>query len=108
MNLRPGVDTDARDFFLLAKLNVPTDDRDAAVRILKAIEAVCVEKLAPDRAHGTERNPDGSLGRPRTVVGDFGLGLNVAFGLRFFLGPLDRRRPEEAVPNFPPGGTFAP
>ncbi|MEO8036547.1 MAG: hypothetical protein ABI837_19070, partial [Acidobacteriota bacterium] len=102
MNLRSGVDTDSGDFFLLGKLNIPSDERDAALRVLKAIEAVCAEKLSSDRTHGSERNPDGTSGRPRTVVGDFGLTLQVAFGLRFFLGPLDRRRPEEPVQNFPP------
>jgi hypothetical protein len=108
MNLRPGVDTHSGDFFLLVKLNIPSDGRDAAVRVLKAIEAVATDKLALDRAHGTEREPDGSPGRPRLVVSDFGLTLQVGFGLRFFLGPQDKRGPEEPVPNFPPAVRSSP
>src|SRR4051794_15698237 len=107
MNLRPGVDTHPTDFMLLAKLDIPSDDRAAAVGVLQALEAVRAEKLDPARTHGTERNADGSPGRPRSVVDDYGLNLLAGFGLRFFLGPLDRRRPEEPIPNFPPGGTFA-
>jgi deferrochelatase/peroxidase EfeB len=108
MNLRQGVDTHPTDFVLLAKLNIPSDDREAAVGVLQALEAVRAEKLDPSRIHGTERSADGSPGRPRSVVNDYGLNVLVGFGLRFFLGPLDRRRPEESIPNFPPGGTFAP
>ena len=108
MNLRPGVDTRPTDFLLAVKINIPTDDRKAAVATLKAIANVCAEKLALDRIHGTERNLDDTPGRQRMVVADYGLNLLVGFGLRFFAGPLDRRQPEEAVPNFPPGGTFAP
>src|SRR5438067_2129417 len=37
MNLPPGVHTHAGHLFLLAKLNTPSDGRDAAVRALKAI-----------------------------------------------------------------------
>src|SRR5262249_13033392 len=45
---------------------------------------------------------------PRLAVRDWGLNLLVGFGLRFFLGPLDARPPEERIPNFPPGGAFTP
>jgi deferrochelatase/peroxidase EfeB len=108
MNLRPGVDTHPTDFLLLAKFNMPSDDRETALRVLRALESVRAEKLDPARTHGIERRADGTPGRPRLVVADHGLNLLVGFGLRFFLGPLDRRRPEEAIPNFPPGGAFTP
>jgi deferrochelatase/peroxidase EfeB len=41
-------------------------------------------------------------------VDDLGLNLLVGFGVRFFLGPRARREPEVVIPNFPPGGVFAP
>jgi Dyp-type peroxidase family len=108
MNLRPGIDTKATDFFLLAKINVPFDDRNKLIAVLKAIEAVRHEKMDPVRSHGIQKNQAGSPVEPPLVVRDLGLNLLVAFGLRFFLGPLEGRKDEEPVPNFPPGGEFKP
>lgn len=88
MNLRPGIDTPPPAEFLYAKLNLPFDDRAKLISVLKAIEAVRREYVKPERGDG--------------------LNLLVGFGIRFFLGPLDQRGPEEPVPNFPPGGVFTP
>jgi deferrochelatase/peroxidase EfeB len=81
----------------LAKLNFPSDDRDDAVAALSDLEAVYRSATGPERTH------DG-----KGVVDGWALNLLVGFGLRFFLGPLDGRPSEEPVPNFPPGGVFAP
>jgi hypothetical protein len=110
VNLRPGIDTHPVDFYLIVKLNLPFDDRTTAIAVLQALEKVRSEKMAPERAHGTERNEVGQVVRPRFAVSDLGLNLLVGFGLRFFLGPLEQRTSaeEEQVPNFPPGGTFHP
>lgn len=107
-NVRPGVDDNPADFMMLVKLNVPFDDRDKIVGVLKALQAVQDEKMAPDRTFSHVRLPDGSK-RPAFVVADRRLNLLVAFGLRFFLGPLGSpsRAGDPGVPNFPPGGTFA-
>jgi deferrochelatase/peroxidase EfeB len=97
MNLRPGIDTPPPANLVLARLNIPFDDREKVIMVLKEIEEVRREAMAPDREH------DG-----RGVVDGWALNLLVAFGLRFFLGPLADREPEEPVPNFPPGGIFTP
>jgi deferrochelatase/peroxidase EfeB len=104
MNLRRGIDTKPTDFFILAKINVPFDDRETIVAALKALHVVTQEKMHPDRGHGFHRNPDGTRTQPRLAAKDFGLNLLTAFGLRFFLGPLGDRE----VQNFPPGGLFEP
>ena len=96
MNLRPGIDTPPPANFLLAKLNVPFDDRTKMIQVLEDLEAVQREAVDPDREFGG-----------KSVVDGWALNLLVAFGLRFFLGPLADRKPEEAIPNFPPGGVFA-
>lgn len=106
MNLRRGIDTKSSDFFILAKINVPFDDRETMVAALKALQAVTQDKLDPARGHGLRRDPNGKHNGPRLAVQDFGLNLLTAFGLRFFLGPLRDRKNEEVVQNFPPGGSF--
>jgi Dyp-type peroxidase family len=108
MNLRGGIDTKPTDFFILAKINVPFDDRETIVAALKALHVVAQEKMHPARGHGFHRNPDGTRTQPRLAVKDFGLNILTAFGLRFFLGPLADRKNEEVVQNFPPGGLFTP
>jgi deferrochelatase/peroxidase EfeB len=97
MNLRPGIDTPPTANFILAKLNLPFDDRERCVQVLRDVERVAREELDPGRTHND-----------RKVVADLGLNLLVAFGLRFFLGPLEGRGKEEVVQNFPPGGVFKP
>jgi deferrochelatase/peroxidase EfeB len=97
MNLRPGIDTPPPKHFILVRVNLPFDDRDKAIQVLKAIEAVRREALDPSReleGHG--------------VVAGWGLNLLVGFGLRFFLGALPDRPQDEVVQNFPPGGVFKP
>ena len=108
-NLRPGIDDDPADFMFLVKLNVPFDDRAKMIATLKALQAVQDEMMNPARTFSAARLPDGSR-RPRLVVADLRLNLLVAFGLRFFLGPLGSpgRANEQPVPNFPPGGSFTP
>lgn len=105
-NLRPGIDTHPPDFFLLAKLNIPFDDRERVIAALTAIEDVRREKMDPTRTHGKV------LPRAETelplVVRDLNLHLLTGFGLRFFLGTLKDRKDDEAIPNFPPGGVFRP
>lgn len=108
MNRRPGVDTHDPDFHLLVKVNLPFDDRDRAIEVLRAIQAVKDEKQAPDRTFGIVRGDEGEPEELRYVVADLRLNLLVAFGLRFFLGPLEGRGQEEVIPNFPPGGEFTP
>lgn len=95
MNLRAGIDTPPPKHFLLAKLNLPFDERNRCVDALRSIESVRRAALAPERHHA---------GLP--VVEGFALNLLLAFGLRFFLGPLEGRGSEEVIPNFPPGGVF--
>ena len=97
MNLRPGIDTPPTANFLLAKLNVPFDDKEKVVQLLSDVDAVRRELVDPDRQFNG-----------LSVVDGWGLNLLVAFGLRFFLGPLASRQPEEVIPNFPPGGVFTP
>lgn len=104
-NLRPGIDDNFGDDGLIVRLNVPFDERAQMIAVLQAVAAVQKDKLDAQRTLGTFYANDGSS-RPRLVVGDLRLGLLVGFGLRFFLGPLAARAPEEPVPNFPPGGTF--
>ncbi|HKF62948.1 MAG TPA: hypothetical protein VKB42_16405 [Dongiaceae bacterium] len=108
-NLRPGIDDDPTDFMFFVKLNVPFDDRAKIVAALKALQAVQEEMMNPARTFSSARLPDSSR-RPRLVVADLRLNLLVAFGLRFFLGPLGSpgRANEQPVPNFPPGGSFTP
>jgi len=108
MNLRPGVDTHPPDFFLLVRLNLPFDQRDRVIGFLQALEAVSREKLSPTRVHGVEPGKSDNPLSPQFVVRDLALNLLVGFGLRFFLGPLGQRTSEEPIPNFPPGGVFAP
>jgi Dyp-type peroxidase family len=107
-NVRPGVDDNPADFMLLVKVNAPFDDRDKIVAALKDLQAVQNEKMDPARTFAYVRTPEGR--RPQLVVGDLHLNLLVAFGLRFFLGPLGSkgRQNEQPVPNFPPGGVFTP
>ena len=97
MNRRPGIDTPPPSDFLVVKLNLPFDDRDRAIETLTDLEQVYRAAVDPEREH------DG-----KGVIDGWGLNLLVAFGLRFFLGPLHGRKDEEAVPNFPPGGIFTP
>jgi deferrochelatase/peroxidase EfeB len=106
-NIRRGVDDNPGDYLFLVKLNVPFDDRKKIIAVLKGLQAVIDEKIAPQRSFGSRRQPDGTR-RPLMVVGDLHLNLLVAFGLSFFLGPLGSpaRDNEETIPNFPPGGTF--
>jgi Dyp-type peroxidase family len=108
MNLRPGIDTHPPDFFLLVKLNLAFDGRDEVVGLLRAIAQVEREKTDPARAHGEVYCEDRVTRRPQLAVADLGLNLLVGFGLRFFLGPLEHREADPGIPNFPPGGTFAP
>src|SRR5690242_12404583 len=105
-NIRAGVDDNPADFMLLVKLNAPFDDRAKIIATLKDLQAVQNEKMAPDRTFGRARTPEGR--RPKLVVADWHLNLLVAFGLRFFLGPLGSkgRQNEQPVPNFPPGGVY--
>jgi Dyp-type peroxidase family len=107
-NVRAGVDDNPADFMLLVKVNAPFDDRAKIIATLKDLQAVQNEKMAPDRTFGRARTPEGR--RPKLVVADWHLNLLVAFGLRFFLGPLGSkgRQNEQPVPNFPPGGVFTP
>src|SRR6185312_5301230 len=88
MNLRSGLDTLLPAELLIAKLNFPFDDREKVIETLKGIEAVRREYVKPERGDA--------------------LNLLVAFGLRFFLGPLEQRGQEEVIQNFPPGGVFKP
>ncbi|MFM0336853.1 Dyp-type peroxidase [Paraburkholderia fungorum] len=104
-NFRAGIDDNCGDFSLIARLNAPFDDRATMIASLQAVAAVQAEKLDPKRTLGFRRGSDGER-LPRTVVGDLKLSLVTAFGLRFFLGPLEARGQEEAVQNFPPGGVF--
>jgi len=97
MNLRPGIDTPPPKHLILVKLNAPFDDREKMIAALKAIEEVQREACDPERQHEGKGCVDG-----------WALNLLVAFGLRFFLGPLEERGPEEPIPNFPPGGNFTP
>jgi deferrochelatase/peroxidase EfeB len=97
MNLRPGIDTPPTANFLLAKLNIPFDDQSKVVQMLTELDAVRREAVDPDRQFNG-----------RSVVDGWALNLLVGFGLRFFLGPLADRQPEEVIPNFPPGGVFTP
>lgn len=110
MNLRAGIDTFDPDFHLFAKVNLPFDERDRAIEVLQALQRVSLEKLAPQRHFGHLRDPDGTVVDEKLVVRDLALNLLVAFGLRFFSGPLEERgvSTEEPIPNFPPGGTYAP
>ncbi|MBV9084847.1 MAG: Dyp-type peroxidase [Acidobacteriaceae bacterium] len=108
MNLRAGIDTHDPDFHLIVKLNLPFDDRDRAIAVLRAIEGSAREKLDPSRCFGIERVSDQPDDDRRLVVRDLRLNLLVGFGLRFFMGSLERRTDEEPVPNFPPGGVFRP
>ncbi len=107
-NIRRGIDDNPADYLYLVRLNVPFDDREKIIATFKALQAVGDEKMAPGRAFGAHRLPDGTR-QPRMVVGDLHLNLLVAFGLSFFLGPLGSppRQNDPGVPNFPPGGTFA-
>ncbi len=107
MNLRPGIDTHDPDFHLIAKVNVPFDDRDRLIDCLKAIARVSAQKLDPERHFAVIRDHDGSLVDQKLVVRDLALNLLVGFGVRFFLGPLESRT-DDTFPNFPPGGTFKP
>jgi deferrochelatase/peroxidase EfeB len=106
-NIRRGVDDNPADYLFLLKLNVPFNDRNKIVAVLKGLQTVADEMMAPERTFGTRRLPDGTK-RPLAVVGDLHLNLLVAFGLSFFLGPIGSagRANEESIPNFPPGGTF--
>jgi deferrochelatase/peroxidase EfeB len=104
-NLRPGIDDNFGDFALIVRVNAPFDSQDTMIAALKAVVDVQKDKLNPARTLGTIKTADGSR-RPRLVVGDLHLGLLIGFGLRFFMGPLDKRGPDEVVQNFPPGGTF--
>jgi deferrochelatase/peroxidase EfeB len=102
------VDDNPADYLYLVKVNAPFDDRAKIIAVLKAVQAVQNEKLNPARTFSSEKMPDG-LRKPRLVVEDLHLNLVVAFGLRFFLGPLGSpgRANEQPIPNFPPGGSFA-
>jgi Dyp-type peroxidase family len=108
-NIRPGIDDNPADYLYLVKVNVPFDDRDKMIRVLKAIQAVQDEKMDPARTFSAHRLPDGGQ-QPRQAVADLHLNLLVGFGLRFFLGPLGSpgRANEQPIPNFPPGGSFIP
>ena len=108
-NIRPGIDDDPADFMLLAKLNLPFDDRQRAIAVLQELQKVQVEKVDPARIFAMTRDPD-LTPRPQLVVGDLRLNLLVGFGLPFFLGPLGSkgRQNEQPVANFPPGGAFVP
>src|SRR5215831_12326026 len=108
-NMRPGVDDNPADYMYLVRVNVPFGDRDKMIRVLEGLQAVQNDKMNPARTFSSARLPDGSR-RPRLVVADLRLNLLVAFGLRFFLGPLGSpgRANEQPVPNFPPGGSFTP
>lgn len=97
MNLRPGIDTPPPSNFIFIKLNFPFDEQEKCIQVLKEIERVRREAVSPERTHDE-----------KSVVDGWALNLLVAFGLRFYLGPLADRQPEEVVPNFPPGGVFEP
>lgn len=107
MNKRPGIDTDIPTFFRLAKLNIPFDDRDRCIQLLRDLEMVRRTALSPERTidDGGAFQEGGHVA-PRRVVADLRLNLLVGFGLRFFLGALEQRGDEEVIPNFPPGGVF--
>ena len=109
MNSRPGIDDNPADFMYLVKLNAPFDDRAMMIGVLKGLQAVQDEKMDPARTFSSRRLADGATAR-RHVLADLHLNLLVAFGLRFFLGPLGSpgRQNEQGVPNFPPGGVFSP
>lgn len=100
-NIRRGVDDNPADYLFLIKLNVPFNDRNKIIAVLKGLQAVADEKMAPERTFGTRRLPDGTR-RPLAVVGDLHLNLLVAFGLSFLLGPIGSagRANEEAIPIF--------
>jgi deferrochelatase/peroxidase EfeB len=106
MNFRPGIDTHDPDFHLIAKLNVPFDDRSKMIECLKAFAAVSAQKLDPARCFGIMHDHEGTAVDQKLVVRDLALNLLVGFGLRFFSGDLEQRPPEEPIPNFPPGGVF--
>lgn len=108
MNFRRGVDDAHPDHIFLAKINLPFDDKKTVVKVLKTLETVRKEAINEDRVHGVLRDEDGKILRDKKVVKDFGLNMLVCFGLRFFLGPLPKRKDEEPIPNFPPGGLFKP
>jgi deferrochelatase/peroxidase EfeB len=76
--------------------------------VLKAIGEVSRQKTDPERAHGLFYHPDGTMSGKKLVVRDHKLNLLVGFSIRFFLGPLRDRPDDEIIPNFPPGGSFAP
>lgn len=97
MNLRPGIDTPPPANFIFVKLNLPFNDRDKCIQVLKDIERVGREAMDPERTLDD-----------RKVVEGWALNLLVGFGLPFFLGPLEQRGTEEPVQNFPPGGVFKP
>lgn len=108
-NPRPGVDDDPADFMLLVKLNAPFDDRKKMINVLKEIQRVQDDKMNPLRTFAHKHEADGTKS-PQFVVADLHLNLLVAFGLRFFLGPIGSkgRQNEEGIPNFPPGGVYTP
>src|SRR5690349_11997502 len=106
LNLRAGIDTKPPDFCLIARINLATDERAKAIEILKLLGDVNREKTKSTRIHGRIYDHCVGESRPQLAVQDLHLNLLVGFGTRFFLGPLDSRGAEEAVPNFPPGGAF--
>jgi deferrochelatase/peroxidase EfeB len=108
-NFRPGVDDNPADYMYLVKVNIPFDDRAKVIAVLEAVQAVQADKLSPTREFSSKALPGGSR-TPRLVVADFRLGMLVAFGLPFFLGPIGSpgRLDEQAIQNFPPGGSFIP
>ncbi|MDX6612251.1 MAG: deferrochelatase/peroxidase EfeB [Blastocatellia bacterium] len=106
MYKRPGIDSEQPDFMLFIKLNLPFNDREQATAVLRAIGEVDRQKTDPERAHGEFYNADGSLSAKRLAVRDHRLNLLVGFSLRFFAGPIGERPEYEAIPNFPPGGSF--
>ena len=107
MNLRSGIDTPPPREFLLVKVNLPTDDRDVAVRGLRDLEEVRLQFLDPSRTFG-EAQDDSGANRSLGVVSDHALNLLVGFGLRFFMGPLEDRGQQEVIANFPPAGVIRP
>jgi len=108
-NFRPGVDDNPADYMFFVKVNVPFDDRAKMISVLRGLQAVQNEKMDPALTFSYKHLPDGTK-QPKLVVADLHLNLLVAFGLRFFLGPLGSpaRQNEQPVPNFPPGGSFNP
>ena len=89
-NVRREVDDDPADFMMLAKLNLPFDDRRRAIAVLQALQNVQAEKIDPSRVFAVTRDPDLNV-RPQFVVGDLNLNLLVGFGLRFFRDHWARR-----------------